>query len=126
MGHYHGGSGTAGTMNREMSTAMVIARVLSGIVIILALYFGPTAYGSVTSGARVDACLAGSSGPSDVVVRLGFVPGPSQLEELQRYGRYGGSDGGLETVVLLGVPPANLRLLGNLYWIDRLESLNPC
>jgi hypothetical protein len=110
-----------------MSKAMVITRVLSGLLIVLAMYLGPVAYGFATSNGRVDQCLAGTTdAASDIIVRLGFVPGPTQLEELQRYGRYGGSKGGLETVVLLDVPPGNLSLLSNLYWIDRLESLKPC
>jgi hypothetical protein len=109
-----------------MSKAMVIARIVSGLVIVLAMYLGPLAYGAATSNGRLDQCLDGQADASDIIVRLGFVPGPTQLEELQRYGRYGGSKGGLETVVLLDVPPGNLGLLSNLYWIDRLESLQPC
>lgn len=110
-----------------MTKTMAITRVLSGLLIVLGMYFGPTVYGAATSTGRVDECLAGKAdAASDVVVRLGFIPGPTQLEELQRYGRYGGSKGGLDTVVLLDVPPGNLSLLSNLYWINRLESLKPC
>lgn len=109
-----------------MSRRMVVARVAFGLLLIALLYAGPLAYGLATMGGKVDPCLAGASRAGDVVVTLSDVPGPTQIEELQRYGRYGGSGGNQNHVVLLGVPPANVTMLSRLYWIDTIEALDGC
>lgn len=49
--------------------------------------------------------MVGNTSSQNVVVELPYVPGPTQLEDLQRYGRYGGSRGDLHNVVLLDLPP---------------------
>ena len=59
-------------------------------------------------------------------MKLSYVPGPTQLEDLQRYGRYGGSGGDLNNVVLLDVPAQNVMLLSQLYWVDRVEPEDGC
>lgn len=60
------------------------------------------------------------------MVELPYVPGPTQLEDLQRYGRYGGSRGDLHNVVLLDLPPENVTLLSQMYWIVRVEPEGGC
>jgi len=109
-----------------MSRRMAVARVVFGSVLLLVLYGAPYAAGVATSSGRLESCLADRPGGSDVVVVLDFVPGPSELEKLQAYGRYGGSGGDTHNVVLLSVPSGNVRLLSQLYWVERVEPLDGC
>jgi hypothetical protein len=109
-----------------MSRRMAIARVVFGCVLVAVLYGAPYAAGVATSSDRLESCLADRTGGSDVVVVLDFVPGPSEIEKLQTYGRYGGSGGDVRNVVLLSVPSGNVRLLSQLYWVERVEPLDGC
>lgn len=109
-----------------MSRRMALARILFGLLLVGLMYAGPYAYGLATAGDKVPACMVGDSAPRDVVVQLSYTPGPTQIEDLQRYGRYGGSGGDLNNVVLLGVPAQNVTLLSRLYWVDRVEPVDPC
>lgn len=109
-----------------MSKRMALARIVFGAVLIGLLYGGPYAYGLATADEKLAECLAGNTEPQNVVVKLSFVPGPTQLEDLQRYGRYGGSGGDLHNVVLLDVPAENVTLLSRLFWVDRVEPEGGC
>lgn len=109
-----------------MSGRASLSRIVLGVVLIATMYAGPQAYGLATAGGKVHECLAASTTPQDVVVKLPYIPGPTQIEDLQRYGRYGGSGGDLQNVVLLGVPPQNVKLLARLYWVDRVDPRTSC
>lgn len=109
-----------------MSRRMALMRVAFGAVLVALLFVGPYAYGRATSDDRLADCLAGNTSPQNVVVKLSYVPGPTQLEDLQRYGRYGGSGGNPHNVVLLDVPAENVTLLSQLYWVDRVEPEGGC
>lgn len=109
-----------------MSRRTGLSRIVLGAVLITVMYAGPQAYGLATAGGKLHACLAGTETPQDVVVQLAYIPGPTQVELLQRYGRYGGSGGDLRDVVLLGVPRENVTLLTHLYWVDRVDPTKPC
>jgi hypothetical protein len=109
-----------------MSTRLALTRIVFGLLLVGLLYGGPYAYGRVTAGDKLADCLVGHNSPADIVVKLSYVPGPTQLEDLQRYGRYGGSGGDLHNVVLLDVPPQNATLLSQLYWVDRVEPEGGC
>jgi hypothetical protein len=109
-----------------MSKKLAILRIATGAALVALLYAGPFAYGLATADGRVDACLSAPAQAHDVVVKLSYVPGPTQIEELQRYGRYGGSGGDPHDVVLLGVPASNLTMLSRLYWVDEVEALDGC
>ncbi len=109
-----------------MSKRMALMRIAFGGLLVALLYGGPYAYGLATADDKLADCLAGNTGSQNVVVKLDYVPGPTQLEDLQRYGRYGGSGGDLKNVVLLDVPPENVTLLSRLYWVDRVEPEGGC
>ncbi|MEV0283663.1 hypothetical protein AB0H36_06015 [Kribbella sp. NPDC050820] len=109
-----------------MTKRMALARIAFGILLLALLYGGPYLYGRATADDKLADCLAGTPSPQNVVVKLSYVPGPTQLEDLQRYGRYGGSRGDLQSVVLLDVPAQNVTLLSQLYWIDRVEAEHGC
>ena len=105
---------------------MAWIRVAFGVLLLVLLYGGPYVYGRATADGKLAGCLVGSTNPQNVVATLSYVPGPTQLEDLQRYGRYGGSAGDLGNVVLLGVPAQNVTLLSQLYWVDRVEPEGGC
>jgi hypothetical protein len=109
-----------------MSQRMALTRIAFGVVLLALLYGGPYAYGLATADDKLAGCLVGNTEPQDVVVKLSYVPGPTQLEDLQRYGRYVGSGGDLHNVVLLDVPARNVTLLSQLYWVDRVEPEDGC
>jgi hypothetical protein len=109
-----------------MTRRMALSRIIFGFGLIALVYAGPYAYGLTTAADKVPECLGQAQTPQDVVVKLSFIPGPSQIEELQRYGRYGGSGDDLQNVVLLGVPVRNVNLLARLYWVERVYPTVPC
>lgn len=109
-----------------MSRGTAFSRVGFGLLLVAVLYTGPQAYGLATAGDKLHSCLRGAGSAQDVVVRLSYIPGPTQIEQLQRYGRYGGSGGDLNDVVLLGVPPGNVALLSHLYWVDHVDPTESC
>jgi hypothetical protein len=109
-----------------MSRREAIIRVLGGLFIIAMLYVAPFLVGKVTAATRLSACLRDVPGAADIVVRLAFIPGPAEIQELSRYGRYGGSGNNIRHVVLLGVPKRNQQLLTQLYWIDEVTTGAPC
>ncbi len=109
-----------------MSTRNAAIRVFLGLIIIGALYGAPYLVGIATAGSRLSPCLRDTKSASDIVVKLGFIPGPTEIEELQRYGRYGGSGGNIQNIVLLGVPERNRELLSRLYWLEEIATVGPC
>lgn len=109
-----------------MSKRMALARITFGGMLLALLYGGPYAYGRATADDKLASCLVGNDSPQNIVVKLSYVPGPTQLEDFQRYGRYGGSGGDLNNVVLLDVPPQNVTLLSQQYWIDSVEPERGC
>lgn len=108
-----------------MSRRSAYIRVLAGLIILASLYFGPLAFGMMTAGDRVAPCLHNVAA-SNIKISVDFIPGPSELEFLQTFGRYGGSGGDLNAVILLGVPEANLTELSRIYWIRRIEPEMGC
>lgn len=109
-----------------MSTRGAYVRIICGAILIAFIYLGPLAVGTLTAGSRMDACLRKAPDEADIVVKLAFIPGPTEIELLQGYGRYGGSGGDLHNVVLLEVPEANIRRLSRLYWIKEIAALDSC
>lgn len=109
-----------------MTRREAATRVGIGLFLIALLYAAPQIAGRATADARLATCLRNSAGPADVTVRLGFIPGPTEIEMLSRYGRYGGGGNDVRNVVLLGVPKRNQELLSQLYWIDEVTGLPPC
>lgn len=109
-----------------MSRGAAYGRIGLGLLLLIVMYMGPQAYGMATAGDKLQQCLRGTDTPHDVTVALSFIPGPTQIEQLQRYGRYGGSGGDLHNVVLLGAPPGNIDLLARLYWVDHVDPAQPC
>ncbi|MQA95272.1 MAG: hypothetical protein GEV11_11735 [Streptosporangiales bacterium] len=92
----------------------------AGALIVAALIWGPSAYGVVTAGGRIDPELRAATGPRDVTVRLTFRAEVFHVRELSRYGIFAGSpsDG---VVHLARVPPPNLTALAQVYWVDAIE-----
>ncbi len=109
-----------------MTTRNAYIRVVAGIIIIALLYVAPFAVGAITAGERVSPCLARETGDADIVIKLAFIPGPSELEFLRTFGRYGGSGGNLNNVILLNVPKANQRKLSRIYWISEIGPTGEC
>ncbi|TCO19615.1 hypothetical protein EV652_11314 [Kribbella steppae] len=109
-----------------MTRRMALSRIIFGILLLALLFGGPHLYGRATAADKLADCLVGTTSPQNVVVKLSYVPGPTQLEDLQRYGRYGGSRGDLQSVVLLDVPAQNVTLLSQLYWVDRVDTEDGC
>jgi len=109
-----------------MSERKALLRVSMGLLCIGLLYGVPYFIGAVTAAGRLSPCLKNTQSASDVLLKLGFIPGPAEIETLRRYGRYGGSGGDVRNVVLLGVPPRNQQLLAQLYWINEVAPVRAC
>ena len=109
-----------------MTRPTAFSRVGFGLLLVVVMYAGPQAYGLATAGDKLHRCLRGTGAARDVVVKLSYIPGPTQIEQLQRYGRYGGSGGEPNNVVLLGVPRGNVDLLAHLYWVDHVDPTESC
>lgn len=109
-----------------MTTRGAYIRVAAGLVIIALLYVGPFAVGIMTAGERLSSCLARTGGAADIAISLDFIPGPSELEFLQTFGRYGGSGGNLNNVILLGVSAQKQQELSRIYWIGAIEPERGC
>lgn len=109
-----------------MTTRSAYMRVLAGLTIIALLYAGPFAIGVMTAGERLAPCLVSGSGPYRIRVSLDFIPGPAELEYLQTFGRYGGSGGNLNNVILLRVSDEKLTELSRIYWIRGIEPETGC
>jgi hypothetical protein len=95
-----------------------LARLLVGVVLILAMVLGPGIYGQMTSGDRVAPGLEAVNGAVNVRVTMSFRPQAFQQTELTKYGVFGGRRG--DGIVLFNVSQQNLRKIKNLYWVDAI------
>jgi hypothetical protein len=98
-------------------------KLLAGVVLITAVLFGQYLVGLATAGSRLDAALAGASGPRDIIVILDFTPERFHSERLAQYGVFAGRDRAVNRIRLRMVSPENLQRLANLVWIARIQPL---
>lgn len=92
----------------------------AGVLIVIALIWGPSAYGVATASGRLAPELREATGPRDVTVRLTFKAEVFHVRELSRYGIFAGSPS--EGVIQLArVPPQNLPALAQVYWVHTIE-----
>lgn len=109
-----------------MTTRAAVTRIAIGFVLLALVYVAPWVIGYVSAGSRMIKCPGQETAPMDVVVSLDFRPGPTELEALQEYGRYGGGGGEATNVVLLQATPADRERLSRLYWIKAIRPLKVC
>lgn len=93
-------------------------RLAIGVLLIAAMVAGPSVYGRLTAGGRVDPALERVAGPVNVTVRMAFQPESYQQATLSQYGVFGGIRG--HSVVLFNVSPQALAQIERLYWIDEI------
>jgi hypothetical protein len=98
-------------------------RILAGILLIALVLFGQHAYGWLTAASRLDPTLRNATGPSNVIVVLGFMPDRFHNERISEYGVFAGRDGGLNRIRLRMVTPQNLDRLASVPWVARIEPL---
>lgn len=98
-------------------------RIGTGILLILLTLFGQQLYGMATAGGRLDDRLRVASGPSNVIVVLGFQPERFHSERIQQYGAFAGRDGALNRIRLRNVSPARLQELAAIPWVARIEPM---
>ena len=96
-------------------------RFISGLFLIAVILFGQQVYGMATATQRLDPTLRGTTGPSNVVVVLDFMPERFHNERVAEYGTFAGRDGALNRLRLRFVSPDNLRALSDVAWISRIE-----
>ena len=94
-----------------------------GVLLIAAFLFGQDVAGWATSGGRVAPALLGARGPVNVVVVLDFTPERFHNERLALLGVFAGRDKTVNRIRLRMVSPENLRRLGNLVWVGRVEAM---
>lgn len=109
-----------------MTSRAAVTRIAIGFVLLALVYVAPWFIGYVSAGSRMMKCPGQETAPVDVVVSLGFRPGPTELEALQKYGRYGGGGGEATNVILLRTTPANRERLSRLYWIEAIKPVKAC
>jgi hypothetical protein len=105
-------------MSRSVSPG---ARLACGAALIAGVLFGQDAVGLATSGGRLDPALRAAAGPVNVVVVMGFTPERFHTERLSTYGVFAGRDKAVNRVRLRMVSPENVRRLGGLAWVARVE-----
>src|SRR5919202_5918686 len=93
----------------------------AGLGLVGLVLFGQDLVGAATSGSRLDPALRNARGPSNVVVVMNFTPERFHNERLALYGAFAGRDGAVNRVRLRRVSPENLRRLGRLVWIAKVE-----
>ena len=98
-------------------------RLLMGAALLLVALFGQNVAGWATSGGRVAPALLEAKGPVDVIAVLDFTPERFHNERLALYGVFAGRDKAVNRIKLRMVSPANLRRLGNLIWVGRVEPM---
>jgi hypothetical protein len=98
-------------------------KLAAGVVLIVVVLWGQGLYGWATAGGRLDPLLRGATGPSNVVVVLGFTPDRFHSERIRDYGAFAGRDGSLDRMRLRNVSPDNLRRLANIPWVARIEPM---
>lgn len=109
-----------------MTPRRAAIRIAVGLFLLVSVYTAPWLAGYVTAGSRLEVCPGDTGERQDLALTLSFVPGPTELGMLQGYGRYGGSGGDMNRVILLRVSPENRAALSRLYWIDRVAPADPC
>ncbi len=92
-----------------------------GILLVGLILFGQDLVGLATESNRLDHALRDAKGPSNVVVVMNFTPERFHNERLALYGAFAGRDGAVNRIRLRRVSPENLRRLGRLVWIARVE-----
>lgn len=110
---------------RLLNRSIVVRQAL-GVLVLAAVFLGPNVVGRMTSGGKLAECLENAQGPTEVVVDLGFNAGPSQQAVLQRYGSYVGGGDSLSQLVLANVPPRNLKLMSEIYWVESIVPREGC
>jgi len=101
-----------------------LIQLVSGVLLLLLIAWGPGAYGRLTAGERLDPSLAHATGPVNVEVTMGFTPQGFHLQTLQQQGVFAGTIGA-HTVRLFNVSPASLRTLSGMYWISSIRPARP-
>ena len=98
-------------------------RLLIGAALLLVALLGQNVAGWATSGGRVAPALLEATGPVNVIVVLDFTPERFHNERLALYGVFAGRDKAVNRIKLRMVSPENLRRLGNLIWVGRVEPM---
>lgn len=96
-----------------------LSRFGVGVLLILAMVLGPTVYGQLTAGDRVNPGLEAVKGAVNVRVAMSFRPQGFQQSKLSQYGVFGGRRG--DSIVLFNVSQQDLQQLKRLYWVDAVE-----
>jgi hypothetical protein len=110
---------TLPTVRRDARPALV--RLLVGLALIAGIVAGP--YGCATAAGRLAPSLQHASGSANVRVVLAFPPQAFHESQLSSYGVFAGRHG--DTVFLLNVPANRLHDLASIYWVAKIEPLNP-
>jgi hypothetical protein len=112
---------TLPTVRRDARPALV--RLLVGLALIAGIVAGPGLYGCATAAGRLAPSLQHASGSANVRVVLAFPPQAFHESQLSSYGVFAGRHG--DTVFLLNVPANRLHDLASIYWVAKIEPLNP-
>jgi hypothetical protein len=112
---------TLPTVRRDTRPALV--RLVVGAALIVGIVAGPGLYGRATSAGRLAPSLQHVSGSANVRVLLAFPPQAFHESQLSSYGVFAGRHG--NTVFLLDVPANRLHDLASIYWVTKIEPLNP-
>jgi len=112
---------TLPAVRRDTRPALV--RLLAGVVLIAGIVAGPGLYGCATAAGRLAPGLQHVSGTANVRVVLAFPPQAFHESQLSSYGVFAGRHG--NTVFLLNVPANRLHELASIYWVTKIEPLEP-
>jgi hypothetical protein len=114
---------TAKSRRHRLLVGPDVRRFIAGVLLLVVILFGQQVYGMATAYQRLDPSLRGATGPSNVIVVLGFMPERFHNERVAEYGTFAGRDGALNRLRLRYVSPANLRALSDVAWIAHIEPL---
>jgi hypothetical protein len=98
-------------------------KLLVGVVLLLALTFGSSAFGWLTRGDRVDGAVWGALGSQeyvDVLVVTRFKPELFHRDKLQAVGSLGAGATGT-SIVVNHVSRRGVDEMATMYWIERVE-----
>jgi len=104
-------------------TRLALLRLLVGVALIVGIVAGPGLYGCATAAGRLAPSLQHVNGSANVRVLLAFPPQAFHESQLSSYGVFAGRHG--NTVFLLDVPENRLHDLASIYWVTKIEPLNP-
>ena len=121
-GRFGGIGGIGGRRLRGARRPLI--QMMSGVLLLLAIVWGPGLYGRLTAGERLDPSLSQAAGPVNVEVTMSFTPQGFHLQTLQQQGVFAGRIGA-HTVRLFNVSPASLRALSGMYWISSIRPATP-